>query len=155
MKKLFTLTLISAFMLFSQLSKAQQIQKGNPGMWPAFIKYDKAAPAFSKSNIAIVDADGKPAAITNGIIKNITKDADGTEHYRCQQTLNGIAVENAIMVVHVANGKIKSQNGKWIKNFPASLKAAASMTEAIALSKALQEVGAKNTNGKYQGKKLF
>ncbi|MBK6378368.1 MAG: M4 family metallopeptidase [Chitinophagaceae bacterium] len=155
MKKLFTLTLISAFMLFSQLSKAQQIQKGNPGMWPAFIKYDKAAPVFSKSNIAIVDADGKPAAITNGIIKNITKDADGTEHYRCQQTLNGIAVENAIMVVHVANGKIKSQNGKWIKNFPASLKAAASMTEAIALSKALQEVGAKKYKWQIPGEETF
>jgi bacillolysin len=142
MKKLITLTLFSAFMLFSQLLKAQQIQKGNPGMWPAFIKYSTAAPAFSKSSIAILDADGKQKKITDGFIKNIASDADGTQHYRYQQTLNGIQVENAVMIVHVANEKIKSQNGKWIKDFPANIQSKAFLTEAGALNKALQNIGA-------------
>lgn len=142
MKKSITLSLFSALMLFSLLVKAQQIQKGNPGMWPVFIKYDAAAPAFSKANIAIVDANKKQSVITNGFIKNISKDANGTEHYRYQQSLNGIAIENAIMLVHVANGKIKSQNGKWIKDFPADMEVTASLTEANAFSNALQEVDA-------------
>ncbi len=142
MKKLITLSLISALMLFSLYINAQEIQKGNPGMWPAFIKYSSTAPAFNKSNIAIVDAAGKPASIANGIVKNVEKDVTGMEHYRYQQTLNGIAIENADLAVHVANGKIKSQNGKWIKDFPAGLQSAPALTKAIALNKALQNIGA-------------
>ncbi len=142
MKKLITLSLTSAFMLFSLLIKAQQIQKGNSGMWPAFIKYDNAAPAFNKSGIAIVDAAGKPASVAGSIVKNAETDAKGMTHYRLQQTLNGIAIENADMVVHVSSGKIKSQNGKWIKDFPAGLQSAAALTKANALNKALQNIGA-------------
>jgi Zn-dependent metalloprotease len=142
MKTVITLFFSSALMLFSGLVNAQEIQKGNPGMWPAFIKYNATAPAFSKSNIAIVDADGKAASITNGIVKNVEKDARGMEHYRYQQTLNGIGIENADMAVHVANGKIKSQNGKWIKDFPSDLPSKTSLTEANALNKALENIGA-------------
>lgn len=142
MKKLITLTLTSAFMLFSLFLKAQQIQKGDPGMWPAFIKYDDKAPAFNKSNPAILDAAGKPGNAGTGKVKNIETDVKGMTHYRYQQTLNGIAIENADMVVHVANGKISSQNGKWIKDFPASLQSRASLTEGNALNKAMQSVGA-------------
>lgn len=110
MKKLFTLTLTSALLFFLLLVKAQQIQKGNPGMWPAIIKYDQEAPAFNKSNIAITDAAGKPAIISGSIIKNISKDANGTGHYRYQQTVHGIAIEHADMLVHVADGKISKTN---------------------------------------------
>lgn len=142
MKKLITLTLTSAFMLFSLFLKAQQIQKGNPGMWPAFIKYDDKAPAFNKSNPAILDAAGKPGNAGEAKVKNIETDAKGITHYRYQQTMNGIAIENADMVMHVANGKISSQNGKWIKDFPANLQSRASLTEANALDKAMQSIGA-------------
>jgi bacillolysin len=142
MKKLITLSLVSALVMFSMLVKAQEIKKGKPGMWPAFIKYSSAAPAFSKSTIAIVDDAGKSASISNGIIKNIEKDVRGMEHYRFQQTVNGIAIENADMVVHVSNGKIKSQNGEWIKDFPANLQSRASLTAVNALNKALQNIGA-------------
>jgi Zn-dependent metalloprotease len=142
MKKLITLSLVSALMLFSLLIHAQEIQKGDPGMWPAFIKYSSTAPAFNKSNIAIVDAAGKPASIANGIVTNVEKDVTGMEHYRYQQTLNGIAIENADLAVHVTNGKIKSQNGKWIKDFPAGLQSAPALTKAIALNKAMQNIGA-------------
>ena len=142
MKTVFTLFLTAAFMLLSAGLKAQEIQKGNPGMWPAFIKYNAAAPAFSRSNIAMVDASGKAATITNGIVKNTESDAKGMEHYRYQQLVNGIAIENAYMLVHVANGKIKSQNGKWIKDFPAGLQSKASLTEPNALNKAMEYIGA-------------
>jgi Zn-dependent metalloprotease len=142
MKTLITLFLSVAFTLLSAGLKAQEIQKGNPGMWPALIKYSSTAPAFNKSNIAIVDAAGKPAGITNGIVKNVENDVTGMQHFRYQQTLNGIAIENADMLVHVANGKIKSQNGKWIKDFPANMQTRASLTAANALNKALQNIGA-------------
>jgi bacillolysin len=142
MKTLFTLFLTAAFALLSTGLQAQDIQKGNPGMWPAFIKYNTTAPVFNKTNIAIVDAAGKPAIITNGIVKNVETDAKGMEHYRYQQTLNGIAIENAMMLVHVANGKIISQNGKWIKDFPVGLQLAPALTKENALKKALQNIGA-------------
>jgi Zn-dependent metalloprotease len=142
MKKLITLLFTSAFMLFSLFVKAQQIQKGNPGMWPAFIKYNTSAPAFNKSSVAIVDEAGKPASVSNGIIKNVETDAKGMVHYRYQQSVNGIAIENADMIVHVANGKIKSQNGKWIKDFPADMQLTASLSAATALNKAQQNIGA-------------
>lgn len=140
MKKVFTL--FSVWMMFSMLAQAQEIQKGKTGMWPAFIKYGSTAPAFSRSNIAMVDAAGKAASITNGVVKNITTDAQGMQHYRYQQTFNGIAVENAVMLVHVQNGKIKAENGKWIKDFPVSLRSRPALTASNALNKALQYVGA-------------
>ncbi|MFM6925914.1 MAG: M4 family metallopeptidase [Ferruginibacter sp.] len=140
MKKLITLML--ACTMFFVFVQAQEIQKGNPGMWPAFIKYGATAPAFSKSNVAILDAAGKSASITNGLVKNVATDARGMQHYRYQQTLNDIAIENAIMLVHVQNGKIMSENGKWIKNFPAVLQARPVLIENSALNKALQYVGA-------------
>ena len=155
MKKLTTLLFTSALLFFSLLVKAQEIQKGNPGMWPAFIKYDAAAPAFNKSNVAIVDAAGKTSSITNGVIKNIETDAKGMAHYRYQQTLHGIAIENADMLVHVANGKIKSQNGKWIKDFPASLQTNPAISEANALNKALQSVGAKKYKWELASEEVF
>ena len=142
MKKLITLSFTLTFLLFFLGLQAQEIQKGHPGMWPAFIKYSTTPPAFSKSSIAILDAEGKKSNLANGVLKNTAKDANGTEHYRYQQTLNGIAIENAIMLVHVAGGKIKSQNGKWIKDFPSGMQAAASITEANALNKVLQNIGA-------------
>ncbi|MBL7700841.1 MAG: fibronectin type III domain-containing protein [Ferruginibacter sp.] len=141
MKKLITLTLIPA-LVFSLSLNAQQIQKGNPGMWPSFIKYDSKAPAFSKSNPAILDASGKSGNAGTGIVKNIETDAKGMVHYRYQQTINGIAVENADMVVHVVNGRISSQNGKWIKDFPAGMQSTPALSQANALSKALQHIGA-------------
>lgn len=142
MKKLITLLFSTALMFSSSVSLGQDIQQGKAGMWPAFIKYGNNAPSFSKTNIAIVDAAGKAASITNGIEKNVARDVAGTEHYRYQQTLHGIAVENAIMMMHVANGKIKSQNGKWIKDFPANIPTNPSVNESSALNKALQYIGA-------------
>jgi len=155
MKKLFTLTLIAALMFFSLALKSQQIQKGNPGMWPSFIKYDDKAPAFNRSNIAILDGAGKPASVTNGIVKNTETDAKGMVHYRYQQSMNGIAIENADMVVHVVNGKISSQNGKWIKDFPANLQSRASVTEGNALNKALQHIGAQTYKWQIPAEEAF
>ncbi|MBK8522313.1 MAG: hypothetical protein IPL54_16150 [Chitinophagaceae bacterium] len=155
MKKLFTLTLTSALLFFSLALKAQQIQKGNPGMWPAFIKYDKSAPAFNKSNIAILDAAGKQATVTSAIVKNSETDAKGMAHYRYQQSVNGIAIENADMVVHVVNGKISSQNGKWIKDFPANLQSRASLAEGNALNKALENIGAQTYKWQIPAEETF
>ena len=141
MKKFITL-LFSATILFSVRVQGQDVQKGAPGMWPAFIKYSGASPAFSRTAISTVDNAGKAAILTNGVIEHSEKDNRGFEHYRYRQYFNGIAIENATMVVHVLNGKIKSENGKWIKDFPVSLQTRASLTEANALTKALQNVGA-------------
>ncbi|MBK8611661.1 MAG: M4 family metallopeptidase [Chitinophagaceae bacterium] len=155
MKKLITLLFTTALMLFSVLVQAQDIQKGNPGMWPAFVKYGATAPAFSKTSITMIDANGKTASLLNGIVKNVEKDAIGVDHYRYQQTYNGMAIENADMLVHVANGKIKSQNGKWVKDFPAGLPSSAAINETGALNKALQDIGAKKYKWQIPAEEAF
>ncbi|MBL0057472.1 MAG: M4 family metallopeptidase [Chitinophagaceae bacterium] len=143
MKIKFTLSALLALLLFTFRADGQDIQKGAPGMWPAFIKYGETAPAFKRSTITLVDANGETAKLTNGKVKQVEQDARGFEHYRYQQFLNGIPIENASLVVHVKNGKISSQNGKWIKDFPGNLSARASVTESSALALALKNIGAK------------
>jgi len=136
------ITLIATLFLFAIQAGAQDIQKGAPGMWPAFIKYGDAAPAFKRSSISIMDNSGKPSSLSDGKIKQVEQDARGFSHYRYQQYLNGIRIENASLVVHVNNGKISSQNGKWIKDFPGNLASRPSITESAALALALKSIGA-------------
>ena len=87
MKKLITILPLITLFLLGQTINAQDIQKGAPGMWPAFIKYDAAAPVFKKSAISILDASGKAATLTNGKIRQYEKDTRGYDHYRYQQYL--------------------------------------------------------------------
>lgn len=155
MKKVITLFLTATLLLVSAGLRAQQVQKGNPGMWPAFIKYKTAAPVFNKSAVSIVDNTGRPASITTSIVKNQEKDALGIWHYRCQQTLHGIPIENADMQVHVANNRIISQNGKWIKEFPAGIQTNASLTAGNALQKAMQYIGASKYKWELPGEEAF
>jgi bacillolysin len=155
MKKLITLLFTSTLMLFSLLINAQEIQKGNSGMWPAYIKYSTAAPAFKKESVSIVDADGKTASLENGKIQQYEKDQKGFEHYRYQQFVNGIAIEHAAMVVHVINGRIVSQNGKWIKDLPDNMQNRPSLSEAGALNLALKSIGAEKYKWELPAEEAF
>ncbi|MEP7239122.1 MAG: M4 family metallopeptidase, partial [Ferruginibacter sp.] len=154
MKKLITL-LFSMLFFLSYHVMAQDIVKGNAGMWPAFIKYGAAAPAFKTNAISIVDAGGKTASLTNGKMQQYVKDIKGFEHYRYQQFVNDIPIEHATLLVHVINGKIMSQNGKWIKDLPANLQSRPSITEAGALTLALKAVGAQTYKWELPAEEAF
>lgn len=143
MKKQFTLFLFPVLLLISLSTLAQDIQKGAPGMWPAVIRYTAAAPAFKSSSISMLDDNRVPVSLRNGKISKMESDNAGMKHYRYQQYYNGIPVENAVLVAHIKLGKISSQNGKWIKDYPQDLPATAAISVSRALDLAKKEIGAR------------
>ncbi|PCI93635.1 MAG: hypothetical protein COB15_16025 [Flavobacteriales bacterium] len=64
----------------------------------------------------------------------------GLSHYRYQQTVNGVPVELSAFIAHVQNGLVVSVNGELFSNVNAP--STASLSEAVALGKALNHIGA-------------
>src|SRR5260221_3798118 len=142
------LLFFSAFLMLTTLTlSAQQSNKvieGKRGMYPSFVSFAAgSAPAFSKGRLSLTDVN---ARVTSSVTANIAgqeKDISGSEHFRYQQTINGIPVEHAIYVEHTLGGRIFAQNGKWIKDIHPSLPAA-TLQESSALTFALQFVNARS-----------
>ncbi|MFM6924324.1 MAG: M4 family metallopeptidase, partial [Ferruginibacter sp.] len=143
MKKLFTFCLFLAGVFGANMVNAQEIVSGKPGMYPEQIVFKNNAPAFKRGSVLIADAQGKMATSNNAQLKHSELDNLGFEHLRYQQTYAGIPIEHATYVVHVSNGLVRSQNGKWIKDFPAGLKTTPSLSKESALKKATDAVGAR------------
>ena len=143
MKKLFTLCLFLTGMFCANMVNAQDIVKGQPGMYPEQIVFKNNAPAFKRGSVLIADAQGKMTSSSDALLKHSEQDNLGFEHLRYQQTYAGIPIEHATYVMHIANGLVKSQNGKWIKDFPAGLQTAAALSKTAALKKATDAIGAK------------
>ena len=75
------------------------------------------------------------------ILLNADKDQLGYTHYRYQQTINNVPVKLSMFIVHVKNDLIISMNGELLnQNINPTT---SSITESVALSKALIFVGAK------------
>lgn len=142
MKKIYSLSLTMAVLFISHFIFAQQYTAAKPGMWPELVVYPADQQPFEPASVVMPEAGGKTIALKQ--LKNVSveKDASGLMHYRYQQTFNGIPVEYAVMTLHVKNGKLKSQNGKWVKDFPAGLAASPVLNGTAAIEKALQHVGA-------------
>lgn len=140
MKKLLSL-LFMASMTWS--ASSQDLVQGAKGMYPEMIVFKTNPPAFAKGNVILADNTGKPSGTSGAILKTLEKDQLGYEHYRYQQSINGIPVENAIYVLHVSNNLVMIQNGQWIKDYPAGLASRASVNPSGALQKAMQFVGAR------------
>lgn len=144
MKRLFTLGLFISGMFCANILNAQDIVSGRSGMYPEQIVFNSNnAPAFKRGAVLIADAKGKMTTSNDALLKSAEQDNLGFEHVRYQQTYAGIPIEHATYVLHVVNGLVRSQNGKWIKDFPAGLKTAASLNVTAALKKATDAVGAK------------
>ncbi len=145
MKKL--LTFSTTCLLFTLTGFAQQplkVQKGNTGMYAEWVEFTPGqAPAFTGKQVYLID-EAKKISFSSSV-REFSKESDalGYQHYRMQQVVNKIPVENAIYIAHVKNARLLSQNGKWVKNFPASLANTAAISEAGALSNALEFIGAK------------
>lgn len=122
---------------------AQDLTKGQPGMYPEQIVFKNNAPSFTRGAVLVTDASGKIMTSSNALLSNTDKDKLGFEHYRYQQTYNGIPVEHAVYIIHVNNNLVSSQNGKWIKDFPSGLQTTPSLSKTSALNRAMNFVGAK------------
>ncbi|MEM9022538.1 MAG: M4 family metallopeptidase, partial [Bacteroidota bacterium] len=74
------------------------------------------------------------------VLKNTYADQVGMVHYRYQQTYKGLPLYPGVYNVHTRNGQVVSMNGELFDRVSAS--ATATMSESIALTKALQHMGA-------------
>jgi bacillolysin len=142
MKKILITALVVSGLLSTQNTKAQNFEKGNPGMYPEFIDFKNAPVAFNKGSVILANDKGSFSSSSSALLTHSEKDNLSMEHYRYQQSYLGIAVENAVYVMHVKGNAVMSENGKWVKDFPTDLKNAAAINFTDALRKAMAAVGA-------------
>lgn len=156
MKKILITCFLGSGILAALQSGAQDILKGQPGMYPEQIVFSSGnAPLFQKGSVFIADSYGKISSTSNAVLNHSEKDNLGFEHFRYQQTYAGIPVDNATYVVHVKNGAVLSENGKWIKDFPAGLATRASVGKTAALQKAMDFVGAREYKWQIPAEEAF
>lgn len=155
MKKIFTSFLITSGLFFSVQTKAQEMVKGQPGMYAASVDFKNAPVPFTKGSILIADEKGNMSISKSAILNHSDKDNLNMEHFRYQQSYQGIPVEHATYIVHVKNNKVISQNGKWVKDFPTQLKATATLSGNDALNKAMQFVGAQTYKWQLPAEEAF
>jgi len=73
----------------------------------------------------------------------------GLTHYRYQQTVNGVPVELSAFIAHVLNGMVVSVNGEFFSDVNTNTRS--SLSEAGALTKALNHSGATSYKWEIQG----
>lgn len=142
MRKIFTIVLC----LFTELLYAQvttiKTEKGLEGMYPAYMEFAKdAAPAYQKGSVYFAGPSNQRSA-TLPILLQSQSDGKGREDARLQQTLHNLPIEGAVYITHSVNGKLLSQNGKWIQNFPANIKSTPSIGNEAAIRAAMADFGA-------------
>lgn len=155
MRTLLTVTMAASCLLFASQSNAQQVERGLPGMHPANIDFSTAPQPFAKGKILLADETGKLSVSTTAQLTRVEKDNLNMDHYRYQQTFAGIPVENAVYVMHVKNGLVSSENGKWIKDFPAGLQTTAALSKTAALDKAMAYIGAQQYKWQVPSEEAF
>jgi bacillolysin len=155
MKKIFTAFLITSGLFFSVQTTAQEMQKGMPGMYAESVDFRNAPVAFNKGSVILADENGKMSASTSALLKNSDRDNLNMQHYRYQQSYNGIPVEHATYIMHVKNNQVISQNGKWVKDFPLQLTSAPTLSANDALNKAMHFVGAQTYKWQLPAEEAF
>jgi len=143
MKKLLLAGIV--ILICNQLLQAQKVvrlQSGEKGMQPSLIEFSSTdAPSFKKGNVILVNTDNFRSSVSsNAVSLQNDKDELGFEHHRYQQVINGIPVENSFYILHVKEGRILSENGRWIKDIPLNISHTASIKEIDALKNALKKI---------------
>ena len=137
-----------SFLLFTATAMAQKpinVERTKSDLFPTWITFnEKDAPAFKAGQLLLIDPQDRSSFTSSAKLISKEKDQIGYEHHRMQQVFNNIPVEHAVYIAHVKNGKLISQNGDWVKDFPKSLPSVASLSEAASLQKAMDFVGAKS-----------
>ncbi len=116
---------------------------GNAGMYPAYVVFPEGIrPNFVPGAVLLQQNDGFISSNAT-ILVNKEQDQIGEEHFRYQQTIRDIPVENAVYIMHVSGGKVKSMNGEWIASEPTALSSVPAVNETKALQLAMTAFGAK------------
>ena len=142
MQKKFIYAGIFAFMSFQGFAQvASRVIKGSIGEHPEYIEFgSRSAPDFKSK--AVIVSDKNQVSFSDAAVIGKETDLNGTTHYRLQQLINNIPVENSVYISHVKNGKVISQNGHWMNNAGNKLGIRTGITESNALTNALRFVGA-------------
>jgi Zn-dependent metalloprotease len=135
---------------------AQQEFKGNeasrlfPGSNRVLINEQSRVPSFvvmapganvSKANALDGLRNTLKMSTADGLVpKREEKDKLGFTHSRYRQMYAGFNVEDGEYILHERNGRVETMNGMWFDQI--TVNTAPSLTEAAALSKALEFVGA-------------
>ena len=122
--------------------KVTRLQSGEKGMQPLLIEFSPTdAPSYRKGTVLFINSDNfKSSTSSSALLLQSDKDELGFEHYRYQQSINGIPVENAFYMLHVKAGKILAENGRWLKDIPQNIARTALLKETAALKNALNKI---------------
>jgi len=145
MRKQITLAIALSLLGIPAIAQNSSVRSvpGAPGMYPQVLEFPAGLePDFTQGTVVFQQQDGVIRS-SETVLANQETDQIGQQHFRYQQKINGIPVENAIYVVHVASGKILRENGEWISEVPKDLLATASISESTALTNAMTAFGAR------------
>ena len=141
-----TLYPIVAGFMITHLSYAQSfnpVVQSRAGLFPSFVVYpENAAPSFTRGQVPLPNDRAEVVRSQQALEKSLERDAFGMDHYKYQQTKDGIPLEHAEYILHVRNGRVVSQNGVWVReSFIPSQQAG--IGEAEALQRALDFLNAR------------
>lgn len=138
---------VATSFLFGQNAPSKLIS-GKSNNYAEHVRFDLSkAPLFSGKPMVYDEAKQSMVEATGVKIKS-EKDALGFESHKFQQTINGIPVEYGVINMLVKDNKVVSENGDWAKNIPSLTEKRPNISEKLALSNALDFVGA--TSYKWQ-----
>jgi Zn-dependent metalloprotease len=121
-------------------SYASEVWLSNENNIPAFVEFREDAQVDELNFLPIIKkCFHLPASYGAQLIRS-EKDALGWEHSRYQITVNGIAVNDAIFILHMKNGRVIKYNGAIPKNI--TISTSPSLSESVALAKALSDINA-------------
>jgi len=107
---------------------------------PAFIRFSNGSEPEFKDMQSWLKDHFKISPDFDMVLLRSEKDNLGFTHYRYQQTYKGYPIHSNIFIIHVKNNRIASMNGQLFSKLDVS--ATATLTEAQALGKAIDFVGA-------------
>lgn len=121
-------------------SYASEVWLTNDNNIPEYVEFREDAQVDELNFLPIIKKCFHLPASYGATLIRTEKDQIGWEHSRYQITLNGVAVNEGIFILHTKNGKVIKYNGFIPKTINAAT--TASLTESIALGKALADIHA-------------
>ncbi len=103
--------------LFAQTPVYDVVVKGEPDQAPRMIRFDPASPPAFRSAADIIDAVYGISADENAVLLRTSRDQNGMNHHRVQQTYLGRNIIGNQLLVHEDRSYVLSINGNWTQNF--------------------------------------
>ena len=134
--------------LFGQVS-IPKIELGDKGLYAKNVDFTQLfdkSPDFIQGRLTLyIDSVN---FVNQKTIRLLSQELDdlGYSHYKWQQTINNIPVENAIFIQHVKNKKLTSQHGYWVRDTIKYANQISTVSQSTAIAIAKKFIGAK----KYQ-----